>query len=78
MIARTHILLSAANPDLPDRILNGYPLTAYDRDTLYEYTEEGYTTQVCPFNICPSNANMFIASSRTMHETRKEFTERRR
>ena len=32
-----------ANPDLPDRLLNGYPLTKYDRDTFYTNEPKGYT-----------------------------------
>ncbi|OWB67840.1 catalytic activity protein [[Candida] boidinii] len=31
-----------SNPDLPNRLLNGYPLTKYDRDTFYTNDSEGY------------------------------------
>lgn len=31
-----------ANPDLPDRLLKGYPLNLYDRDTFYGGDEKGY------------------------------------
>ncbi|KAI7875268.1 uncharacterized protein EV154DRAFT_577903 [Mucor mucedo] len=32
-----------ANPDLPQRLLNGVPLTPYDRSTFYTHDAEGYT-----------------------------------
>eukprot|EP00659_Diplonema_papillatum_P006341 gene6341-9715_t len=32
-----------SNPDLPDRIRTGAPLTVYNRDTFYAPTAEGYT-----------------------------------
>ncbi|WVQ85654.1 hypothetical protein IAT38_007820 [Cryptococcus sp. DSM 104549] len=32
-----------SNPDLPERIKNGWPLTVYHRDTFYTQTLEGYT-----------------------------------
>ena len=32
-----------ANPDLPRRIQEGLPLTAYDRDTFYTFDAHGYT-----------------------------------
>ena len=31
-----------ANPDLPDRIANGWPLNAVDASTMYGGTEKGY------------------------------------
>ncbi|KAF5005711.1 hypothetical protein FDECE_7872 [Fusarium decemcellulare] len=31
------------NPDLPERIKNGWPLTKYDRSVFYEENEVGYT-----------------------------------
>ncbi len=41
-----------SNPDLPSRIINGYPLNKYDRSTFYSAGAEGYTDyptfeQVC-------------------------------
>lgn len=35
--------LFISNPDLPARLQNGLPLTAYDRSTFYGGTEKGYT-----------------------------------
>ena len=32
-----------SNPDLPERIKNGYKLNVYDRDTFYGGNEIGYT-----------------------------------
>lgn len=32
-----------SNPDLPDRLYHGYPLTEYDRSTFYTQGAEGYT-----------------------------------
>ena len=32
-----------SNPDLPDRLRNGFPLTPYDRATFYGGEEKGYT-----------------------------------
>ncbi|GMF07855.1 unnamed protein product [Ambrosiozyma monospora] len=31
-----------SNPDLPERLKNGYPLTEYDRSRFYSGGEEGY------------------------------------
>jgi N-ethylmaleimide reductase len=31
-----------SNPDLPDRIRHGYPLSPYDRDTFYTFDAKGY------------------------------------
>ena len=31
-----------ANPDLPDRLRHGWPLSAYDRDTFYTFDARGY------------------------------------
>ncbi|OWB77797.1 oxidoreductase activity protein [[Candida] boidinii] len=31
-----------SNPDLPNRLLNGYPLAKYDRDTFYTNDSKGY------------------------------------
>ncbi|OWB73727.1 oxidoreductase activity protein [[Candida] boidinii] len=31
-----------SNPDLPNKLLNGYPLTKYDRDTFYTNDSKGY------------------------------------
>ncbi|KAI5807021.1 hypothetical protein EDC01DRAFT_10284 [Geopyxis carbonaria] len=32
-----------SNPDLPERLANGWPLTPYNRDTFYTHEKEGYT-----------------------------------
>jgi N-ethylmaleimide reductase len=32
-----------SNPDLPERLAKGYPLTKYDRNTFYSQGREGYT-----------------------------------
>jgi N-ethylmaleimide reductase len=32
-----------SNPDLPARILNGWPLSPYDRDTFYTFDAKGYS-----------------------------------
>jgi hypothetical protein len=33
---------TVANPDLPDRLKNTWPLTKYERATFYTQTAEGY------------------------------------
>lgn len=35
--------LFTSNPDLPERIRNGYALTPYDRDTFFGGNAHGYT-----------------------------------
>ena len=32
-----------SNPDLPERIRQGLPLSRYDRDTFYTFDARGYT-----------------------------------
>jgi serine/threonine protein kinase len=37
---------TVANPDLPDRLKNTWPLTKYERATFYTQTAEGYIEYV--------------------------------
>jgi N-ethylmaleimide reductase len=43
-----------SNPDLPERIREGLPLTAYDKNTFYTFEEKGYTDY--PFYVATANA----------------------
>jgi N-ethylmaleimide reductase len=46
-----------SNPDLPDRLKNGYPLTSYDRSAFWGGTERSYT------DFLPHEAEAAIADS---------------
>jgi N-ethylmaleimide reductase len=46
-----------SNPDLPDRIRHGYPLSPYDRESFYTFDAQGYNDYL-PYNprVVPSSA----------------------